>query len=75
MAVLADFGLTQVEHASVLAALAARRQLTVTSRGSISLIDPRSTTSASSSISVGSPFTITMRAPARFAIGTMPATG
>ena len=42
---------------------------------STSLIDPRTTTSARSSISVGSALTITILAPARSAIGTMAATG
>ena len=46
-----------------------------TRRGRISLIDPCSTQSASSSISVASPFTMTTRAPFLLATGTIAAIG
>ena len=43
--------------------------------GSSSEISPRNTASASPSISVGPPLTMTTRAPARLAVGTHDATG
>jgi len=46
-----------------------------TSFGRMSLIEPRSTTSPISSISVGSALRMTMRAPLRLARGTTPAIG
>lgn len=50
-------------------------QTSPTSCGRISLIEPRSTACASSSISVGPPFTIATRAPSPRASGTTPAIG
>ena len=46
-----------------------------TRAGRTSLIEPFTTTSASASISVGAPLTITTTAPERAAIGTRPAAG
>src|SRR5207253_11411474 len=43
--------------------------------GKISLMEPRSTASARASISVGSAFRMTTRAPDSLAAGTTPATG
>jgi len=52
-----------------------RRPPIQTRRGSRALIEPRSTMSASESISVGSALRITTPAPASFATGTTPAIG